>query len=331
MRRTRWFSVILVAVAVTGAAADSPVQQGGFRLLLDVNGALPVVTMGQRVTAVVSNASPVAVEWQVRIVGKETFGETFAVPEFKCALQPGAVRRMELPPSPAKGCWRVVGEASATDGSTLRDERRYAVMDAHPITPVVEDGSFRVGVHVHCGRYPQALSDRVVEAVARTGAKLVRTDYAFMFADVYPTGPDAAHWERADCLLKNIRDHGLALDAIIYGNPEWATIPELKAIKGGGIWSVATKPGVFGRFAGEMATRYGTRIAYYEIGNELDAFPANKLPPREMLRIQREAYEAIKKVAPDAKVIPCGWASGGTRTATRRPSGSRSGCRRTSP
>ena len=311
MKKTRWFSVVLAVVAATGAAADGTGQKGGFRLLLDVGGALPVATTGQRVTAVVSNASPASVDWRVRIEGNETFGGTFAVPEFRCTLPSGAVQRIELPPAPVKGCWRVVGEATAADGSTARDERRYAVMDAHPVTPVVEDGTFRIGVHVHCGRYPQALSDRVVEAVARTGAKLVRTDYAFMFADVYPEGPDAAHWERADRLLKNIRDHGLALDAIIYGNPEWATIPELRAIKGRGVWSVATVPGLFGKFAGEMAARYGTRIAYYEIGNELDAFPANKLPPREMLRIQREAYEAIKKAAPDAKVIPCGWASGG--------------------
>ena len=233
------------------------------------------------------------------------------MPEFRCALRPGETFRRELPPAPAKGCWRVTGTAAAPGGPALRDERRYAVMDAHPVTPVVDDGSFRVGVHVHCANYPQRLSDRVVDAVARTGAKLVRTDYAFMFADVYPDGPDAAHWERADRLLENFRAHGLALDAIIYGNPDWATIPGLRAAKGRGNWSVATRPGLFGKFAGEIAARYGTRIAYYEIGNELDAVSANKLPPREMLRIQREAFEAIKKAAPRAKVIPCGWASGG--------------------
>ena len=300
-----------VALLCATAAFGDGAKQCGFRLSLDVGGELPVAAIGQRVSAVVSNASPAAVDWRVRIEAHETFGRSFALPEFRCQLPPGAVRRVDLPPAPAKGCWRVVGEASAADGSTLRDERRYAVMDEHPVTPVVENGSFRIGVHVHCGRYPQKLSDLVVEAVARTGAKLVRTDYAFMFADIYPDGPDVAHWERTDRLLKNFNDHGLLLDAIIYGNPDWAMIPELKDAKGRGNWSVATKPGTFGRFAGEIAARYGTRIAYYEIGNELDAFSAKKLPPREMLRIQREAYEAIKKAAPQATVIPCGWASGG--------------------
>ena len=312
MRRIKRFVDMLAVVASTGVAL-APFAASARMLHLEWpgGGSLPVVAAGERVTAVVSNASPAAVDWRVRIEGRESFGGSFAMPELQCALQPGAVRRVELPPAPANGCWRVVAEAAAADGSTVRDERRYAVMDAHSVTPLVEDGSFRIGVHVHCARYPQELCNRVVEAVARTGAKLVRTDYAFMFADVYPDGPDVAHWERADRLLKNFRDHGLALDAIIYGTPEWAAIPELKALKGRGVWGVATKPGLFGKFAGEMAARYGTRIAYYEIGNELDAFPANKLPPREMLRIQREAYEAIKKAAPDAKVIPCGWASGG--------------------
>ena len=103
MKKTRWFSVVLAVVAATGAAADGTGQKGGFRLLLDVGGALSVATTGQRVTAVVSNASPASVDWRVRIEGNETFGGTFAVPEFRCTLPSGAVQRIELPPAPVKG------------------------------------------------------------------------------------------------------------------------------------------------------------------------------------------------------------------------------------
>ena len=301
-------SAALAALSMMALAADVKLSAS---VAIETGSDLPIVAAGMSPALVVSNSLVRAVVWTVSAEGDDKRGHSFRMPEEVCRLEAGESRRILLPSSLAKGVWRLTVDVHEEKKPVCRAERRFAVLDPHPVTPVVEDGSFRIGVHVHCARYPQQLSDRVVEAVARTGAKLVRTDYAFMFADVYPEGPDVAHWERADRLLKNIRDHGLALDAIIYGSPEWATIPELRAIKGRGVWGVATKPGLFGKFAGEMAARYGTRIAYYEIGNELDAFPANKLPPREMLRIQREAYEAIKKAAPDAKVIPCGWASGG--------------------
>ena len=301
-------SVASAALSVMALAADSGLSS---IVAIETGSTLPVVEAGISPALVVSNSLVHRVAWTVSVDGDDMRGHCFRISEAVCRLEAGESRRILLSPYLAKGVWRLAVDVSEEKKSVCRVERRFAVLDPHPVTPVVEDGSFRVGVHVHCARYPQQLSDRVVEAVARTGAKLVRTDYAFMFADVYPEGPDAAHWERADHLLKQFRDHGLALDAIIYGNPEWAMIPELKALEGRGKWSVATRPGLFGKFAGEIAARYGNRISYYEIGNELDAFPSNKLPPREMLRIQREAYEAIKKAAPDAKVIPCGWASGG--------------------
>ena len=300
--------IALATLSVMALAANADISS---IVAIETGSALPIVAAGTSPALAVSNSLVRPVTWKVSAEGDDMRGHSFRMPEEVCRLEAGESRRILLPPSLAKGVWRLAVDVREEKNPVCRAERRFAVLDPHPVTPVVEDGSFRIGVHVHCAKYPQQLSDRVVEAVARTGSKLVRTDYAFMFADVYPEGPEVPHWEKADRLLGNLRDHGLALDAIIYGNPEWAMIPELKTLKGRGNWSVATKPGIFGKFAGEIASRYGTRIAYYEIGNELDAFPANKLPPREMLRIQREAYEAIKKAAPDAKVIPCGWASGG--------------------
>lgn len=300
--------IALAAFPVMAIAAGAELSS---IVAIETGSPLPIVAAGMSPALVVSNSLVRPVSWTVSADGDDMRGHSFRVPEEICRLEAGESRRILLPPSLAKGVWRLAVDVREEKNPVCRAKRRFAVLDPHPVTPVVEDGSFRIGVHVHCARYPQQLSDRVVEAVARTGAKLVRTDYAFMFSDVYPDGPEIPHWEKADRLLGNFRDHGLALDAIIYGNPEWAMIPELKALKGRGKWSVATKPGLFGKFAGEIASRYGTCIAYYEIGNELDAFPANKLPPREMLRIQREAYEAIKKVAPQATVIPCGWAMGG--------------------
>ena len=284
---------------------------------------LPIVEFGTSATLTVSNSLARPVVWTVAVRGDDGFGRTFSEPGASAVVRrpscrdahvgAGGVCRIQLPTSLAKGVWRIEVEVREGSNDICRAERRLAVLDPHPVTPRLQDGVFRMGIHVHCGRCPQDVSDRIVDAVARAGAKMVRTDYAFMFADVYPNGPDAPQWGKADRLLANFKAHGLSLDAIIYGTPAWARIPELAEAKGRGEWGVPPKPKLFGKFAGEVSARYGTDIAYYEIGNELDAISKDKLPPKELLRIQREAYEAIKAATPIAKVIPCGWAGLGAR------------------
>ena len=119
MRRIKRFVDMLAVVASTGVAL-APFVASARMLHLewpDGNGALPVATVGQRVTAVVSNASPASVDWRVRIVGHETFGGLFEIPEFQCALQPGSVRRIELPPAPAKAVqWHSVPKCALECG-----------------------------------------------------------------------------------------------------------------------------------------------------------------------------------------------------------------------
>ena len=290
--------------------------QGGAAIALDSGSALPVVESGASPTLTVSNALARAVGWTVSASGDDGFGRSFQVSSdaTNTTLPVGGVCRIPLPATLAKGVWRLAVDVREGSSEVCRVERRFAVLDPHPVTPRLANGVFRMGIHVHCGRLPQDVSDCIVEAVTRAGAKMVRTDYGFMFADVYPTGPDAPQWGKTDRLMADFKAHGLALDAIIYGTPAWARIPELAAAKGRGEWGIPPRPGLFGKFAGEIAARYGTDIDYYEIGNELDAISRDKLPPKELLRIQREAYEAIKASAPDAKVIPCGWAGLGAHS-----------------
>ena len=296
---------VLTMIAFAVAAEPSVV------ISVETGSSLPVVEFGTSATLVVSNSQERSVAWRVAVHGEDGFGRSFRIPAITISapVSVGNICRIPLPPSLAKGVWRLGVEIrNVNDEEICRTERRFAVLDPHPVTSCLPEGVFRLGIHVHCGRYSQDVSERVVDAVTRAGAKLVRTDYAFMFSDVYPNGPDSPQWGRADRLMADFKAHGLSLDAIIYGTPTWARIPELATAKGRGEWSIPTKPGLFGKFAGEVVARYGADIAYYEIGNELDAIAKDMLPTRELMSIQREAYEAIKAVAPDAKVIPCGWA-----------------------
>ena len=289
--------------------------RGGAAIVLDSDSPLPVVEFGTSPTLSVSNTLARAVDWTISVSGDDGFGRTFQVPSVATsAIHPDAARspssppttiyqlpstnyhlptklpagdvcRIPLPSSLAKGVWRLAVEVRDGSNDVCKVERRFAVLDPHPVTPRLTNGVFRMGIHVHCGRLPRDVSDRIVEAVTRAGAKMVRTDYGFMFCDVYPKGPEAPQWGRADRLMADFKAHGLSLDAIIYGTPAWARIPELAAANGRGEWGIPPRPGLFGKFAGEIAARYGTDIDYYEVGNELDAISKDKLPPTELLRI----------------------------------------------
>ena len=67
--------------------------------------------------------------------------------------------------------------------------------------------------------------------------------------------------------------------------------------------------GTFGVFCERLAARYGTRIDYYEIGNEWDLRFGGTYD--EAVSVQREAYNGLKKGCPDVCVIPNGWAAAG--------------------
>jgi hypothetical protein len=68
------------------------------------------------------------------------------------------------------------------------------------------------------------------------------------------------------------------------------------------------KPGVLRAFAEIYARRYGTKIDYYEIGNEADLTSSESFPHEAALAIQREAYEGIHAGCSNACVTTCGWA-----------------------
>ena len=234
--------ILLLGVAVIGGA------QGGAVISVETGSSLPVVEFGGSPTLTVSNTLARAVDWTVSVCGDDGFGHTFQVPSVAtnaplpdavrsprtATLPVGGVCRIPLPASLAKGVWQLAVEVREGSNEVCKDERRFAVLDPHPVTPRLPEGVFRMGIHVHCGRLPLDVSDRIVEAVTRAGAKMVRTDYGFMFSDVYPKGPDAPQWDRADRLMADFKAHGLSSDIIIYGTPAWARIPELAAAKGRG-------------------------------------------------------------------------------------------------
>lgn len=235
-------------------------------------------------------------------------GDAFDLP-VDIAIDAGETFKIPVQVNAAKGVWRVRGELAADDGSVASVDTRFAVMDFHGVTPKQPRGTFRLGVHWHFPRFTDGDRNLAASAMVACGAKLTRADVANM-ASIQPTGPDSWEFARTDELLKELEKDGIALDAIIFKVPRWAATPPPGT---NSVWSArAVRPavaGTFGTFCERLAARYGTRIDYYEIGNEWDLRFVGTYD--EAVAVQREAYVGLKKGCPDACVIPNGWAAAG--------------------
>jgi len=237
-------------------------------------------------------------------------GETIEIPVWSgraVSMKPPSAAS-SMPPYREKGVWKIRGELAADDGSVAPVDTRFAVMDFHGVTPKQPRGTFRLGVHWHFPRFSDGDRALAASAMVACGAKLTRADFANM-ASIQPAGPDSWEFARTDELLEMLETNGLAVDAIVFKTPRWAMTPPST----NSVWRpYAVRPpvaGTFGAFCERLAARYGTRIDYYEIGNEWDLRFGGTYD--EAVAVQREAYVGLKKGCPDVCVIPNGWAAAG--------------------
>ena len=235
-------------------------------------------------------------------------GDTFDVP-VGVSLDGGQVAEIPVADVAKKGVWKIGGELKADDGSVVQVDTRFAVMDCHGKTPKQPRGTFRLGVHWHIQRYSDEDRRLAAAAIVACGAKLTRADIANM-ASVQSGGPDCWDFARSDALMETVEANGLSIDAIIFRTPKWAAMPDKLTNSNWKVWSLGRPlPGTFERFCEGFARHYGTRIDYYEIGNEWDLpsfFPGTR---EEAVAILREGYRGVKRGNPDCCVIPCGWAA----------------------
>lgn len=235
-------------------------------------------------------------------------GEKFDLP-VDVALDGGQIAEIPIVGIVKKGVWKIRGSLAADDGSVASVDTRFAVMDFHGVTPKQLRGTFRLGVHWHFPRFTDADRSLAAAAMVACGAKLTRADFAYM-ASIQPSGPDCWEFARTDELLEMLETNGLSVDAIIFKLPRWAMTPppDTNTV----LRSHAVRPpvaGTFGAFCERLAARYGTRIDYYEIGNEWDLRFGGTYD--EAVAVQREAYLGLKNGCPYACVIPNGWAAAG--------------------
>ena len=269
----------------------------------------------ERPELLVTNPCAEPIAWKTEFVLSDVFGREVRIP-FERVVGSFETVRVPVPwPLPAKGLWVVKALVMDLDGRIAEKETRFAFVDRHEVTPLVDRSKFRFGIHYHGTKYWPDKIDKTIAALVAAGAKFTRCDYSHMWADIEPR-PGEYHWEMADAMVEKLRAAGLSLDIIIHNVPSHAYDPEtLKKVDG---WRkkgyrvrgscLKTKPGLFRDFCEKYARRYGTKIDYYEIGNEWDLTAAESFPHEAALAIQREAYEGLHAGCPDVCVTPNGWA-----------------------
>ena len=310
MKLDGWQGAVRPAIVrATGEFMQTEAE--AMRLDVDTGNPLHIVRdETERPSLVVSNPAEMAISWQTVFVFKDVFGRKFEIP-FSRTVGARTEVHLAVPwPLPAKGLWRVEAKVTGGDGSTARKETRFAFIPRHDVTPRLEKPAFRLGIHWHGWRYPPKIRSTVVDALVASGAKLTRTDYGFLFSEV-EAKEGVFDWSGGDDIVGRMQRAGLAMDVITGSSPEWAVDKDAswktaKALRRPGCRP--TRPGVFREFCRALATRYGDKIDYYEIGNEWDITPTDMLSHEEALRMQREAYEGIHSAFPAACVTPNGWA-----------------------
>ena len=285
------------------------------RLSAETGNPLHLVRDGkdERPRLVVRNPADRAVAWKTTFRLVDYFGREVAIP-FDQTVPAGGTQTIAVPwPLPARGLWRVLADVTGDDGSQARHESRFAWIDLHEVTPIVEKPKFRMGIHYHGTHYLPGKVDLTIDALVAAGAKFTRCDYDHMWRDIEKR-PGVYDWELSDMMIGKLRRAGLALDIIFHSTPNWAWDPNAswsraktpgRRIRGG---CRPARPGLLRKFAEDFARRYGPQIDYYETGNEWELVSNEEVTKEEFLGIMKESYEGIHAGYPGATVTPCGWA-----------------------
>ena len=223
-----------------------------------------------------------------------------------------------LPAAPTKGVWHVQGELKCPDGSVLKVDTRFAKIDLHKAGPKQPYGTFRFGVNYHMERYSPCDRRLTIDSLNACGAKLVRSSLGMKVADVLrKPGQTEMDFTKADSLLGDLERAGLSVDAGSFGVSRWLARPEFQTNKVWQTWYTSLAPSnVIERVAEAVARRYGTRVDYYECGNEWDLGFLH--PVEDAIEIQRQFYTGLKRGNPKVKVITNGWTVPGNNEQIKR-------------
>ena len=279
--------------------------------LLDVdtgNGFHMAILPDARVALTLRNATPSNETVRGCLKVRDFFGHGFDLP-VDARVAAGETVRLPVPAGSChrKGIYRVSGTLTDAQGVATNAETRYAVIAPHPVTPVDRSGRFLPGVNFHVDWWTPEAREVCYDILNAIGAKLVRCGGMTSFVRTCAKGPEPDFTD-TDRVYGELKRRGLAVNANLHGVPEWALQPEKRKLPRAVNHRSKPVDGALRAYAEKLARRFGTDIAYYEVGNELDLLPPETMTIEEAIAFQKEAYAGVKAGCPAAKVATNGFA-----------------------
>ena len=301
--RARPFALL----SVDGCWSETMAQAARFALDVDGSRIWTITDPAQKVYALLTNAACRKLHWTGEFTSVDYHGAERRQ-AYDVTVAPHETAKIELKgPFDRMGTWTVTATVKGDDGSVARRTRTFARIRKNPVTAKLEKPKFRFGVNWHVEGEPGFYRDLQLETLNALGAKLVRIG-GFAFGSTMAKGPDEWRTDWMDKTLEQCEAHGLAVNTMVWPVPQWA-VAEDRQQKGYMVWSRSLpRPGLMRDYCEKLARRYGTRIDYYEVGNELDTIDAGKMTSDEYVIMQKEAYEGCKRGNPNACVTTCGFA-----------------------
>nr|NIV36268.1 hypothetical protein [Anaerolineae bacterium] len=141
--------------------------------------------------------------------------------------------------------------------------------------------------------------EQVLVAIDRAGFRWLRQRFPW---DAIETSPGEYNWSASDAIVSAAAGHDLELIAVLDGSPSWARAE----VDAGNSLAPPVDTRGFGDFVSAFATRYGGRVACYQIWDEPNIAPhwgAREIDPAAYVRLLREGSIRVRAADGDAVVL----------------------------
>lgn len=196
---------------------------------------------------------------------------------------------------------REIGEKEA---SYMR--RSFAYM--RPAGPTkTKPSGFLFSICTHTERWSRRDHELEVLASAMCGAKVIRTGVTWGGLEREKGVWD---WTTMDRLVDLYGKNGMELQYILAFTPRWAAPESAQKSSDWLEWSRAVpEESAWRNYVSTFAKRYDGKIRFLEVWNEPDLYGFFRGNPDDYMKMLKAAYEEIKKVDPDLKVMTGGFAT----------------------
>jgi hypothetical protein len=160
-----------------------------------------------------------------------------------------------------------------------------------PLPPPVPKPSYGVQIHLFAGDIADTL-----EWARGLGVGWVKQQVEWHTIE---HGPDNIEWEHLDRAVEASNAFGFKLLLSVTHAPDWTRATTLES-------GPPTDYAQFGRFMGQLATRYKGRVAAYELWNEPNLgreWRGDTLDPARFVALVAQGAAAVRAADPDAVII----------------------------